>query len=650
MAMTTERAALWIEEREPRLRYALISAVERAEASDAGAAMSGASGSTPSRSAVALSPMRPLPSWTDTSLEGAIRAVAWEAPVRATLARGMRLPLAAALAGALALVFAPTLRGAIHGMPGFDRGVAPEAASGEMPLGALDVRITPPAYSGRAASSERDPVLVRALPGSRIAVHGAGDTPLPALQLGDNPLDARPDGAGWRATWTSGRTRVMLRATRGGESRLVAFDAATDSAPVVVLRTPGRDSVLRLPTGTLPLEAEAHDDIGLAAAGFEYIVSSGEGERYTFRSGTVGVLPPERRGTRTATWRATLDLASIALAPGDVVHLRALARDGNTVSGPGRGASETRTIRIARTGEYDSLAVDPAPPGEADQSILSQRMLINLTEALVRRTRTLGRAQVVAESRRLERDQSRLRRQVSDIVFSRLGDDPVGEHFHGDGHQHDEAAPGVRGAPTPDELLREAEAATRIAAEGRAGETGHDETPVVAINRPLLEAYNAMWEAGRALGGGEPARALPPMYAALAAIQRARAAERIYLRGAPPPVVIDIAKVRLQGKDRGNPGRRSPRAALDDGRRAALARYARALVLLGAGDRSGSDSLLVLRGDVADAHPAAAIALEDAIAALRRGGDATSALIRTRRALEGEVRARDSLASWGGRE
>ncbi|HEX5634912.1 MAG TPA: hypothetical protein VFX50_16830, partial [Gemmatimonadales bacterium] len=169
-------------------------------------------------------------------------------------------------------------------------------------------------------------------------------------------------------------------------------------------------------------------------------------------------------------------------------------------------------------------------------------------------------------------------------------------------------------------------------------------------NRPLLEAYNAMWEAGRELGAGEPARALPPMYVALAAIQRARAAERIYLRGAPPPVVIDIAKVRLQGKDRGDPVRRSPRPPLDDGRRAALTRFARALALLASGETSGADSLLVLRADVADAQPVAAAALEDAIAALRLGRDATSPLVRARRALEGEVTVRDSLAPWGGRE
>jgi hypothetical protein len=388
-----------------------------------------------------------------------------------------------------------------------------------------------------------------------------------------------------------------------------------------------------------------HDDFGVASAAFEYIVSSGEGERFTFRSGTLG----GRRGGGSAdvALRATLSLEALSLAPGDVLHLRAVARDANDVTGPGVGSSDSRTIRIARVGEYDSVAVDPAPPAEADKSILSQRMLINLTEALVKRSRSMARPQVAAEAQRIGRDQARLRRQVSDIIFARLGDGASGEHFHGDGHSHAEGESSVDGPLTPEQLLKAAEAATQIS--GEATDFGHDETPVVAINRPLLEAYNAMWDAGRELGSGEPKRALPAMYAALAAIQRARAAERLYLRGAPAPVVVDLTKVRLQGKDKGDPGRRTPRSTLDEGRRQALQRFAQAIELLvpDAGRTRGIDSLLVLRLDVAAYDAAAAGALEGAIDALRAGRDATQSLIQARRLIDRNFVARDSLGGWG---
>src|SRR4030095_516730 len=148
-----------------------------------------------------------------------------------------------------------------------------------------------------------------------------------------------------------------------------------------------------------------------------------------------------------------------------------------------------------------------------------QRMLINLAEALVRRRRSLKPEPFAGESRVIARDQARLRKQVGDLVFARLGDNPTGEESVG--------AQERRAALTPDELLKAADSVA--AAAGRALDFEGDETPVVAVNRPLLEAYNFMWDAGRELDQASPERALPAMYRALDAIQRARAAERLYL-------------------------------------------------------------------------------------------------------------------------
>ena len=88
---------------------------------------------------------------------------------------------------------------------------------------------------------------------------------------------------------------------------------------------------------------------------------------------------------------------------------------------------------------------------------------------------------------------------------------------------------------------------------GTALEGNEDETPLVATNRPLLEAYNAMWSASSELEIGEPGKAIPFMKKALDALQAARSAERIYLRGKTRAVVVDIDRVRLQGKDKGCP-------------------------------------------------------------------------------------------------
>jgi hypothetical protein len=255
----------------------------------------------------------------------------------------------------------------------------------------------------------------------------------------------------------------------------------------------------------------------------------------------------------------------------------------------------------------------------SDSSLLSQRLLIDLAEALVRRRPDLDADVYATEAQRIGHDQVRLRRRVAEILFMRLGDEEGGEHAHGD-EEEDDAAP-----MTPEALLAAAERATEEGM-GEALDFHGDETPVVAVNRPLLEAYNAMWDAGRALAVGDPVTALPYMHAALSAIQRARAAERIYLRGRPAAVVVDLPQVRLSGSvpDEAPAGR----SAGVPGVREVLAARVRAVVnQLIAGDPEVLDSLLTLRVSALATAPDVALALERAAEAVRAGGD-PSAFVR----------------------
>src|SRR5690606_4553611 len=130
----------------------------------------------------------------------------------------------------------------------------------------------------------------------------------------------------------------------------------------------------------------------------------------TVRTVTLGAKGwPATARQRQATVRASLDLAALTLVPGDIVHLRAVARDGHPSPSRDLGSSETRVFRIAKPDEYDSVAVEPAPPADVDKSLLSQRMLLMLTEKLDRQRPRMARADVVRESQRLARDQARLR-------------------------------------------------------------------------------------------------------------------------------------------------------------------------------------------------------------------------------------------------
>jgi hypothetical protein len=609
-ATSMRRVARWVEEREPRLEFALLTAL------DAG-----------------------TPQAARSQMESAVRHVPWEPLVSRRLRTALWPPLAAVgILGVLLLIAPSASRARVTAPAPGDALDAPGVRNGDAvdPLSPLVVIVTPPAYTGRSAVTLEDPSSIEGLAGSTVILRGRATSTGVTASLDDAALDVATSGGRWSATFRMPQRPEAVRLKHRTTERIVILEPRIDSVPVAALERPAADTVFATPSGAIDVAATLHDDIGIASGGLEYIVSSGSGETFSFRSGTLSPAAGGGRSRITLATRLVVD--SLKLAAGDVVHLRAFARDANTVNGPSIGYSETRALRIVRADERDSVAVDAAPPPEADASLVSQRMLIILTEALQARRDRMTRPNVVAESRRLAADQKKLRRSVGDIIFTRLGTEPDAEHVHGPGDAHD------AGDMTPAELLRAAERAN-IAGREEALDFQRDESPIVAINRPLLEAYNHMWDASRELDIGEPGRALPPMRAALAAIQRARQAERIYLRGRAAPVIVDVAAVRLQGKESGDGSERSPRFPLE--RREEMLRFTRAIDLLASAPQQGIDSLLLLRVDLLADRPSAAQPLGESIDLLRSGRDATAALGRARRALLGEPVAVPGLGRWG---
>jgi hypothetical protein len=603
--VSLQRVALWVEEHFPELDFTLATAVEAG----------------------------------DDTLVATARADHWTAVAFRRAMRGLGPPVASTVV-ALAVVFTLPV-GAVarvrspHRGDSLDRAPRAERADANR-LTPLVARIVPPAYSGERSTIVEEPAEVRALVGSVVTLQGRGNARGIVARRGVDSLVASGENDHWALVVRVDARPTVLRMSDRRFERIVAIAPVSDNPPAVTLAAPLHDSVLRAPTGRIPLAADARDDFGIASAAFEYIVSSGEGETFKFRSGTIGAIRP---GRPRASISASLSLESLALNPGDIVHIRAVARDANNVTGPGIGVSETRAIRIARRDEYDSVAVEAAAPSDEDKTVISERMLIMLAEALEKKRTTLERDSVVSESRGIATDQKRLRRTVGELVFSRLGGEPSGE-------EHTDAESPAR-AKTMQELLARADSATNRSTDPIDFEGG--ESPVVAVNKPLLEAYNAMWDASTDLEVGEPGRALPHMRRALAAVERARSAERMYLRGRSPQVVVDVARARLQGKDKGASCTRRALTAGDSITRARAERFLSIVDLAGRAPQAAIDSLLVLRIEALTDAPAFAAALGDATNAMRRGrsADATSALARARRLLAGTPTVRDSLARWG---
>lgn len=602
--------ALWIEERVPSLQYALVTSLEQ----------------TADRSAPLLAREVERHRWESALLPRAIG----RATVPPLLVIGVATALLLALpSGVVARVRGPRAGDAIE-RPAISR---PADASRLVPLVA---RVIPPTYTGLRTSSLDEPSTIEALQGSRIELEGRGPGDGITATVGSADLAATTSGSRWRVNLTMPSAPAALRLRDRDFDRLIVLDARPDSAPVVTLLAPARDTILRAPTGRIAVHGEARDALGLASTWLEYIISSGQGESFRFRSGVLARRTYD--GTRESAIDAVVMIDSLRLAPGDVVHMRLVGRDRNPARDAGTGASETRVVRIARTGEYDSVAVEGAPPPEADTSAISQRMLILLTEALVRREPRLSRDTVIKESRAIGDDQSRLRRRVGEIIFSRLTGEESAEHSH---EQEEE-----RGKMTAEELLRAAEEATQHGA-GEVLDFSEGESPVVAINRPLLEAYNAMWSAAGELNIGAPRRALPHMYAALAAIERARQAERVYLRGRPAAVVVDVNRARLAGKrDSLPPATRAPTVSRAEAMPSQ--RLARAAALIEQSRPAAIDSLMLLRIDMLESSPAGASALGEVVAALREGRDVAPLLTRAREAIAGPPRSDAAMGAWSG--
>jgi hypothetical protein len=610
---TDQQVALWFERRLPSLRYALVTQVELGDANVLPAL----------ERDVAIAP-----------LEAEVRSAARTALVRPALTLTLLVVLMMLLpAGAVGRVVAPA-PGDILDRPGSGtRGTVD-------PLAAIVVRVQPPAYSGLATSAVDDPATVAALAGSRVTIEGRGRDVRGTVA--ERVVDATPAGDRWRLTLPMPERATAVTLSGATRERVLVLEPVPDSIPVVRLEAPARDSVFREATGSLTLGAELRDDLGLADGNFELIISAGGGELYSFRTVRAGARQ-FAAGVRTGPLSATLRLDTLGLKAGDMIHVRAVARDRNDVTGPGRGASETRTLRIARADEYDSVSVEALPPTEPEKGVLSQRMILLQTQELVAKISRLSTNDVARESRLIAVDQTKLRKRVGEVVFMRLGEDDGGEHAHfaGDGHEH-----GAEGILDPDVILAAAERAANAGANTLL-DTHGDESPVVAINRPLLEAYNHMWRASTELETASPAAAIPWMERAIAALQAARAAERIYLRGRPPRVVVDLARVRLIGKDEANPAPRSPRVAVDPIRAQRLARFDAALSVVQATPEAAADSMLVIRVTLPPEERGAALALDAAAVALRRGGDVTLPLAAARRALVDEPPRRSPLTPWG---
>jgi hypothetical protein len=248
---------------------------------------------------------------------------------------------------------------------------------------------------------------------------------------------------------------------------------------------------------------------------------------------------------------------------------------------------------------------------------MSQRMLIMMTEKLVKEQKKIPRAELVKRSGQIGDLEDKIRKRVHEILYE----------IEGGGEEAEAGA-----APDPTATLE-----------------GEESDNIRAVQNPdLFEAYQQLWAAVRSLQIAEPEPALPPMRLALKALDRARLANRLYLRGIPPKVIVDLARVRMTGKEKGTANTRTPRTPADSSRADLERRFGIAIEMLPRGSTAAIREFTMLQVEGLSTSPAFATALGEAIDAFRKGRDATLPLLRARRALSGDPTGTPGLPSWSG--
>lgn len=424
--------------------------------------------------------------------------------------------------------------------------------------------VQPPAYAGIAAQDGRGDDPISALPGSRIRIRSRFPDRwdgVRASAIGGAALPVRRAGEEWIVEYlmpADARGLSLEAMADGGvvDRRIVPLAPLPDQPPDVQLLEPREDMVLASGAGRITLRATAADDYGVGAFDLHWTHSRGSGESYEFVEGDWAFSRVSRNG-KSSTGELVIDLGTLKLQPGDIMHVRAVARDRNNVTGPGESVSRTRIIRVARPEEMDQITTDIGMPPELPKDpVMSQRMIILMTERLIREAPRLSRQELQSRSSDIAQHQARLREIVGEQVYIREADAAIqqGEQDFsyleqggtGADDHHDEGG-AQEGARTPEDVLREADEATGIGSIEEF-EHRHDESAILDVNRDLMRLHNLMWNSQQELNLAKPDTALPYQYDALKIIQQINQAERTYPRGDVRVDPINAAEARGQGK------------------------------------------------------------------------------------------------------
>jgi hypothetical protein len=384
------------------------------------------------------------------------------------------------------------------------RGVGGAGQTAISPVAALHVTVTvePPSYTGLPSTTTVDPVELRVVENSRIAVDIQSTSSGIFLEINDTKraLAPGPDGR-FIDREVIARNGYLLVTADDGARRMVPIAVTPDALPEVRIVRPGRDLVFASGNPRISFDVRATDDYGLRSVSLRFTRVSGSGEQYEFKNGDI---PLSLEKTSPRAWKASaaMPLADLGLQEGDMLVYRAVASDVHP--GDREASSDAYFIEISKIGAAgDAFTL----PEEETRYALSQQMLIIKTERLGQRRSEMDGAAFIEAAQGLAVEQRMIR---SEFVF-------------------------MLGGEIEDEEV-EAEQSIELQA-GRLANRGQ---------RDLRAATVAMSQAEKQLTDANAKEALEAERAAVAALQRAFARDRYILRALATRSQLDSAR-RLTG-------------------------------------------------------------------------------------------------------
>lgn len=252
-------------------------------------------------------------------------------------------------------------------------------------LGALVLHVDYPSYLGRAAESLPVGERLRLPRGSVLSVSGRASVPLTEVSLAPErgaqiPLATSGHTfAGRFAVEQSGQLAWSARGSGGAVPDLpepLVIEALADSAPTITIAEPTSDTIVATDE-RLALGVRASDDHGIHAV--ELRLTRGVGAASTVQSVASNV------GT---TWAgdATIDVASLHLAVGETMRVRAEAVDAS----PWGQRGVSRELVIKRPSMEEQRGVARAI---GDSAVKAARAAVAAQQSLAQRTDEAARAQ-----------------------------------------------------------------------------------------------------------------------------------------------------------------------------------------------------------------------------------------------------------------